>query len=69
MFAYSKNFVKFDRINAGKLQCNYSRQRINTARVSVCLYKTLVTSSLSVCVYTHVSTSESWLTFNHVGND
>jgi len=59
---YHKNLVKLD---AGK-HYNYSRQRINTARLSLCVYKTLVTS-LSVCIHTLMPTSESRFTFHHVG--
>ena len=35
MAAYNKNLVNVDKINAGK-HCNYKRQHINNARLSLC---------------------------------
>jgi len=57
-----KNFVSFDKINAGK-HCDYSRQHQQCSFVFV--HKTVAT--LSVCVHAHMLTSESWFSLNDVG--
>jgi len=61
--AYNRNFVDFGKIIAGK-HCSYSRQHYEQCMFAA-VHKREATS-FSVCVDTHVSTSESPLTLNHV---
>jgi len=65
MSPYNKNYVNLRKINAGKIVSTADNISA-TMHVCLCVHKTVVTS-LSVCVHTPLSTSESWLTFNGAG--